>query len=103
MKRANPIGTNVLIVPIEEKDRTTASGIIIPDTHRGGHVKGVVDAKGSGNRWNNMSEIKKGDIVSYGSDAGKPGFPGAFVTIPNEEGKKVTYILLDYKQLVWTE
>lgn len=97
MKRANPIGTNVLIVPIEEKDRTTASGIIIPDTHRGGHVKGVVEAKGSGNRWNNMSEIKKGDIVSYGRGAGQSQ------TLPNEEGKMVTYVLLDYNQLVWTE
>ena len=97
MKRALPLGTNVLIVPIEEKDRVSPGGIIIPDTHRGGHVKGVVEAKGGGNKWNDMSEIRKGDVVSYGRGAGVP------VTLDNEEGKKVTYLLLDYKQLSWTE
>ena len=97
MKRLVPIGTQGLIIPIDEGERKTAGGIIIPNMNKNGHVKGVVKEKGNGNKWNDMNEIKKGDIVSYSRGA------GVQVTLPNEDGVDTDYVLLDYKQLVTVE
>jgi co-chaperonin GroES (HSP10) len=97
MKRLVPIGTQVLIIPIDEGERKTAGGIIIPNMNKNGYVKGVVKEKGNGNKWNDMNEIKKGDIVSYSRGA------GITYRLPNEDGVLTNYILLDYKQLVWVE
>ena len=96
MKRAKPIGTYVLVHPYAE-ERKTDSGIIIPDIHAGGDRKGVIEEQGEGNRWNNMDELRKGDIVTFGRNS------GIEVPLPNESGEIVTYLLLDYKQLIYVE
>ena len=93
MKRLQPIGTHVLVVPFNE-ERVTEGGIIIPETHQGGDRKGVVEEKGRGNKWEDMNDIKKGDIVTFGRNS------GTAVNLPNDEGEIVTYLLLDIKQLI---
>ena len=97
MKRAIPIGTHLLVVPIREEERRSAGGIIIPNVVSGGQVKGVVKEKGDGDKWNDMMEIRRGDIVSYGRGA------GVQVKLPNDDGVDTDYVLLDYKQLVTIE
>ena len=93
MKKAVPLGTHVLVRPFDENERKTSGGIIIPDDHKGGDRKGVVEEKGSGDKWNDLSEIRKGDIVTFGRNS------GIELLLPTESGEMVTFVIIDYKLL----
>lgn len=82
-----PLYDRVVLRPVEE-DRTTASGIVIPDSASAEKpMKGEVVAVGSG-RWMDNGElrpiaVKVGDSVIYGK------FAGTEVKLPGEDGKVV--------------
>jgi len=71
--KIRPLKDRVLVVRIEEKEKTT-SGIIIPDTAKEKPQKGEVIAIGPG-KWDEKGkriplEVKKGDRVLFGKYAG---------------------------------
>ena len=71
--KIRPLKDRVLVVRIEEKEKTT-SGIIIPDTAKEKPQEGKVIAVGPG-KWDEKGkriplEVKKGDSVLFGKYAG---------------------------------
>jgi len=71
--KIRPLKDRVLVVRIEEKEKTP-SGIIIPDTAKEKPQKGEVIAIGPG-KWDEKGkrvplEVKKGDRVLFGKYAG---------------------------------
>ncbi len=71
--KIRPLKDRVLVVRIEEKEKTTG-GIIIPDTAKEKPQKGEVIAVGPG-KWDEKGkrippEVKKGDRVLFGKYAG---------------------------------
>ena len=71
--KIKPLSDRVLVVGIEEKEKT-AGGIIIPDTAKEKPQEGKVIAVGPG-RWDENGkripmEVKKGDSVLFGKYAG---------------------------------
>ena len=71
--KIKPLNDRVLVVGIEEKEKT-AGGIIIPDTAKEKPQEGKVMAVGPG-RWDENGkripmEVKKGDSVLFGKYAG---------------------------------
>jgi chaperonin GroES len=71
--KIRPLKDRVLVVRIEEKEKTTG-GIIIPDTAKEKPQKGEVIAIGPG-KWDEKGkriplEVKKGDRVLFGKYAG---------------------------------
>jgi len=71
--KIRPLKDRVLVVRIEEKEKTT-SGIIIPDTAKEKPQEGKVIAIGPG-KWDEKGkriplEVKKGDRVLFGKYAG---------------------------------
>jgi chaperonin GroES len=71
--KIRPLKDRVLVVRIEEKEKTTG-GIIIPDTAREKPQEGEVIAIGPG-KWDEKGkiiplEVKKGDRVLFGKYAG---------------------------------
>ena len=71
--KVKPLNDRVLVVGIEEKEKT-AGGIIIPDTAKEKPQEGKVIAVGPG-RWDENGkrmpmEVKKGDSVLFGKYAG---------------------------------
>ncbi|MGD9161010.1 MAG: co-chaperone GroES [Desulfobacteraceae bacterium] len=71
--KIKPLNDRVLVVGIEEKEKT-AGGIIIPDTAKDKPQEGKVMAVGPG-RWDENGkripmEVKKGDSVLLGKYAG---------------------------------
>jgi len=71
--RIRPLKDRVLVVRIEEKEKTTG-GIIIPDTAKEKPQEGKVVAVGPGKRDENGKqiplEVKKADRVLFGKYAG---------------------------------
>ncbi len=63
-----PLGTRVLVLPIEAETKT-ASGIIIPDAAKEKPLQGEVVAVGNGTEGEKM-EVKVGDKVMYGKYTG---------------------------------
>jgi len=63
-----PLGTRVLIEPLEAEEKTQG-GIIIPDSAKEKPQSGKVVAVGSGSKDEPM-EVKVGDIVLYGKYSG---------------------------------
>ena len=98
MERAIPLGTNVLVNPIDD-ERKTESGIILltNSTDKSPFRKGAVEEKGGGNKWNDMTDVRKGDVVLYGHGAGVP------VHRENDRGEDVTFLLIDYENLIAVE
>jgi len=71
--KIKPLSDRVLVVRIEEKEKTTG-GIIIPDTAKEKPQEGKVAAVGPG-KWDENGkriplEIKKGDRILFGKYAG---------------------------------
>jgi chaperonin GroES len=71
--KIRPLKDRVLVVRIEEKEKTTG-GIIIPDTAKEKPQKGEVIAIGPG-KWDEKGkriplEVKRGDRVLFGKYAG---------------------------------
>ncbi|MFC1494195.1 co-chaperone GroES [Thermodesulfobacteriota bacterium] len=71
--KIRPLGDRVLVVRVEETEKTTG-GIIIPDTAKEKPQEGKVIAVGPG-RWGEngkriLMEVKKGDSVLFGKYAG---------------------------------
>jgi chaperonin GroES len=71
--KINPLNDMVLVVGIEEKEKTVG-GIIIPDTAKERPQEGKVIAVGPG-KWDENGkriplEVKKGDLVLFGKYAG---------------------------------
>jgi len=71
--KIRPLKDRVLVIRIEEKEKTTG-GIIIPDTAKEKPQEGKVIAVGPG-KWNENgkripSEVKKNDRVLFGKYAG---------------------------------
>jgi chaperonin GroES len=67
-----PLGDRVVIEPIE-KEETTASGIVLPDTAKEKPQEGKVIAVGSGRIENGQRiplEVKEGDRVIFSKYAG---------------------------------
>jgi chaperonin GroES len=71
--KIGPLNDMVLVVRIEEKEKTTG-GIVIPDTAKEKPQEGKVVAVGPGKRDENGKriplEVKKGDRVLFGKYAG---------------------------------
>ena len=63
-----PLADRVLVEP-KEAETKTASGLYIPDTAKEKPQQGVVIAVGPGKKDEPM-ELKAGDVVLYGKDAG---------------------------------
>lgn len=63
-----PLGTRVLIEPLEAEEKTRG-GIIIPDSAKEKPQSGKVVAVGPGSKDEPM-EVKVGDIVLYGKYSG---------------------------------
>ena len=66
--KIKPLGTRVLVEPLEAEQRT-ASGIIIPDSAKEKPQQGKVVATGKGTEDNPM-EVKVGDTIMYGKYSG---------------------------------
>ena len=71
--KVNPLGDRVLVEP-QEKEETTASGLVLPDTAKERPQEGKVIAVGPG-RLNDdgkriAMDIKAGDVVVYSKFAG---------------------------------
>ena len=71
--KIKPLSDRVLVVRIEEKDKTTG-GIIIPDTAKEKPQEGKIAAVGPG-KWDENGkrippEVKKNDRVLFGKYAG---------------------------------
>ena len=71
--KIEPLSDRVIVVRIEENEKTTG-GIIIPDTAREKPQKGKIAAVGPG-KWDKNGkrippEVKKGDRVLFGKYAG---------------------------------
>jgi len=71
--KIRPLNDRVLVVGIEEKEKTTG-GIIIPDTVKEKPQEGKIAAVGPG-KWDENGkriplEVKKGDRVLFGKYAG---------------------------------
>jgi chaperonin GroES len=66
--KIRPLGTRVLVQPLEAEQRTV-SGIIIPDSAKEKPQRGTVIAVGNGKEDEKM-EVKVGDTVMYGKYAG---------------------------------
>ena len=66
--KIRPLGTRVLVQPIEAETKT-ASGIIIPDSAKEKPQQGKVLATGNGKEDEPM-EVKVGDLVMYGKYSG---------------------------------
>jgi len=71
--KTKPLSDRVLVVGIEEKEKTTG-GIIIPDTAKEKPQEGKVVAVGPG-KWDENGkriplEVKKGDRILFGKYAG---------------------------------
>lgn len=66
MRIVNPLNDRAIIEPIKNEEKTKG-GIYIPDSYQGKPQKGVVLYCGK-----KVEEIKKGDVVFFGSHAGIP-------------------------------
>jgi chaperonin GroES len=66
--KIRPLGTRVLIQPIEAETKT-ASGLIIPDSAKEKPQQGKILAVGSG-KVDEPMEVKVGDLVMYGKYSG---------------------------------
>lgn len=66
--KMKPLGTRVLIEPLEAEEKTRG-GIIIPDSAKEKPQSGKVVAVGPGSKDEPM-EVKVGDIVLYGKYSG---------------------------------
>ena len=71
--KIKPLSDRVIVVRIEEKEKTTG-GIIIPETAREKPQKGKIAAVGPG-KWDKNGkrtppEVKKGDHILFGKYAG---------------------------------
>ena len=68
-----PLGERI-VVKVKEKDMTTASGIVLPDTAKEKPQEGEVVAVGSGKMLEcgkvAPMEVKKGDRVLFAKDSG---------------------------------
>ena len=67
-----PLADRVLIQPAEA-EKTTASGIVIPDSSEKKPVRGKVIAVGEGTKDEKMV-LKEGDNVLYGKYAGNQSY-----------------------------
>ena len=63
-----PLADRVLVEPLEAETKT-ASGIIIPDSAKEKHQKGIVVAVGPGTKENPVT-VKVGNTVLYGKYSG---------------------------------
>ena len=71
--KVKPLGDRVLVEP-QEKEETTASGLVLPDTAKERPQEGKVIAVGPG-RFNDdgkriAMDVKAGDVVVYSKFAG---------------------------------
>jgi co-chaperonin GroES (HSP10) len=96
-KRAFPLGTNVLVNPIDDERKTEQGIYLIGEVGKSPFRKGAVEEKGGGDKWNNMSEIHKGDIILYSKGAGVP------VKKENEKGEEHTFLLIPYDKIIAVE
>ena len=68
-----PLGERI-VVKVKEKDMTTASGIVLPDTAKEKPQKGTVVAVGAGKLLDNgeraAMEVKAGDVVVFSKYSG---------------------------------
>ena len=62
MTTIEPLGTRVLIRPLE-KESTTASGIILPETAKEKPQQGVIEAVGDAEEM--ITDLKEGDKVLF--------------------------------------
>ncbi len=66
--KMKPLGTRVILEPLEAEEKTKG-GIIIPDSAKEKPQSGKVVAVGNGSKDEPM-EVKVGDVVLYGKYAG---------------------------------
>ena len=82
MAKIKPLGDRVLIKRLEAEEKT-AGGIVLPDTAREKPKKGKVVAVGEGKQLDSgekvACQVKKGDVVLFGS------FAGTEVTVEGDE------------------
>jgi len=92
MARIRPLGDRVLIKRLEAEEKT-AGGIVLPDTAKEKPKKGKVVAVGEGKQLDSgdkvACQVKKGDVVLFGS------FAGTEVTVEGDE-----YILMSEDEIL---
>ena len=89
-----PLGRNLLILPIPEEELKTASGIILPNAAlKSQYRKGFVQDRGIGDKWNDMCEFNRMDVVQFSRGAGVP------VILENPTGELIEYLLVPYEKI----
>jgi chaperonin GroES len=92
MARIKPLGDRVLIKRLEAEEKT-AGGIVLPDTAKEKPKKGKVVAVGEGRQLDSGEkvpcQVKKGDVVLFGS------FAGTEVTVEGDE-----YLLMSEDEIL---
>lgn len=91
------LGERVLVLPDNSDEKTTPSGIIIPQTVNVGnnHLKsGVITKKGQGTPWNRMDDVHVKQRVMFRRGAGKP------YEEETEDGIMANYLMLSYSELI---
>ena len=92
MAKINPLGDRVLIKRLEAEEKT-AGGIVLPDAAKEKPKKGKVVAVGEGKQLDSgekvACQVKKGDVVLFGS------FAGTEVTVEGEE-----YLLMSEDEIL---
>jgi co-chaperonin GroES (HSP10) len=90
--RLYPLGTTLQILPVNEEN-ITEFGIILPPTGNSNYRKGCVIKKGGGDKWNDMNEFHKGDMVQFSKQAGVP------INLENEKGEFNEFLLVPYEKI----
>ena len=92
MAKIKPLGDRVLIKRLEAEEKT-AGGIVLPDAAKEKPKKGKVVAVGEGKQLDSgekvACQVKKGDVVLFGS------FAGTEVTVEGEE-----YLLMSEDEIL---
>lgn len=92
MAKVRPLGDRVLIKRLEAEEKT-AGGIVLPDAAKEKPKQGRVIAVGDGKQLDSgekvACQVKKGDVVLFGS------FAGTEVTVEGEE-----YLLMSEDEIL---
>jgi len=92
MAKIKPLGDRVLLKRLEAEEKTTG-GIVLPDAAKEKPKQGKVVAVGAGKQLDSgekvACQVKKGDVVLFGS------FAGTEVTVEGEE-----YLLMSEDEIL---
>ena len=97
MRKAIPLGCEVQLLPIEEKERKSAGGIILLENmieDKSPFTQGVVVAKGNGDQFHDMKDLRVKDVVIFPRKGGREEW------LENETGESVRYVFINIEKIV---